>query len=88
MIKITISHNGKEYDSLQDAFPTKISTEIEEVILNDIKICLKNLAEEILKEGGRITLNIGDKLQGKKSIVTVTGFSPELYAKIQVALSN
>jgi|GEM_PF-4974455 hypothetical protein len=88
MIKITISHNGKEYDDLSNAFSDAIQNGIIEMLQKRIETKLKHLHSEMEKEGGKMIINLGDALNGKNSNLSASGFSPELMVKIRKALSK
>ncbi|MBV5281689.1 MAG: hypothetical protein JZU53_04550 [Paludibacter sp.] len=88
MIKITISHNGKEYDDLNNAFSDAIQNGIVEMLRMKIEKNLKHLHLEMEKEGGKMIINLGDALNGENSNLSASGFSSELMIKIREALSK
>ena len=75
---IKISHDGKEFDGINDA----INSAKKKALTERIQSQLTHLSEEIKREGGKITVTIN----GEKASISTTGFSPELDDKISLAL--
>ncbi len=75
---IKISHDGKEFDDINDAIISAKTKAISERIQSR----LSHLSEEIKREGGKITVTIN----GDKASISADGFSPELDEKISLAL--
>lgn len=84
MIKITVTHthNGKEYNSIEDATQAALVSGTEKMIQKK----LLPFADEIKKENGTVNIRIGDLLKGGHTEVSVSGVSEGLKAKIQAAL--
>ena len=75
---IKISHDGKEFDDINDAINSAKTKAVKERIQSR----LSHLSEEIKKEGGKITVTIN----GDKASISAEGFSPELEEKINSSL--